>query len=392
MLSYISINISSININITEPSSHRAYQRDGTGRDGTGRDGTGRGRGRDGAHGTGRKAYPKAMSVLTAMLAASREWNARTFSGHVRHLQECQGSIAMIVAVGRDKLGFLDIIPYLLGRLGEAGVRDRILAQWREIPAGAHDDVSKEFLLEGTHLRRQIDELPAGECVLPQPLERERQSLIDICFDDHAAEGPHAGASRISAKTRAQKWPWLAGTMRLNQNLHDVRARSAELHLDVQGLWNRWTSIGQTNTKSARRRRNISATAVTKFVYRLDNTRGLAAAGDADADDEVDGGGDDPPDDPGGGDDGVDGDRAAAVRRGAGPAGGDGGGGGCGGAAPPAAPAAPPAAPAPPPGPGAVVPVEPPGRAEDRRVVLEYLQHCIQERRGGLFGTKLTAF
>ena len=123
------------------------------------------------------------MSVLDAMLVASREWAAATFSGHLRHVQECQGSIAMIVTVGRDKLSFLDVIPYLLCRLGEAGVRDRIVRQWREIPAEAHDPVSIEFLMEGTLLRRQIDELPDGECELPQPLRRERQSLIDICFE-----------------------------------------------------------------------------------------------------------------------------------------------------------------------------------------------------------------
>ena len=235
-------------------------------------------------------AFDKCTRVFDAMIQYGNSLTVQQFGGDIQKLARAQGMINMVVGTGRRKTQFLDEIPYLLARLGEEGVKQRVLQQWNQVPpAGHHDIACFEFLGATSQLRPLIDALPDGACVLPPLLHEAVMSLRYIPFNDKIAEGPHAIAQKIGIRSRAMKWPWLAGTMRLDQNLKQLRNLSQASRSTLQRKWNTYSSVLQTDTRHVRRSRRLNKNQVCARVYTINLLHKLPSApGDADDADDVD--------------------------------------------------------------------------------------------------------
>jgi hypothetical protein len=135
-------------------------------------------------------AYAHMHSVMTSMVQEANAWTDSQFSSSAE-LQEVQAAIRMARGLALRKFDFLLRVPWLLGSLGEAGVKEEVLRQWAEVPAERHDPVTQEFLKEGSILREQIDGLPADglPCSdLPEPLRRRMGDRSVMALSSSFAE------------------------------------------------------------------------------------------------------------------------------------------------------------------------------------------------------------
>ena len=62
---------------------------------------------------------------------------------------------------------------------------------------------------------------------------------------DSKGEEPHARANRENTHRRAAKWPYIAASLRMKENLVDRGVRTDALHLDRRYLWSNYKSVLQ---------------------------------------------------------------------------------------------------------------------------------------------------
>lgn len=95
------------------------------------------------------------------------QWRPSLVGGHIA-LSTLQGVVRMVVVLGKQKLDFLDTIPFLFCRLSEPGIRDKCLRQFHEVPAAKHDKVSRYMLGENTRFLQMIQQMnPDGTGMQP---------------------------------------------------------------------------------------------------------------------------------------------------------------------------------------------------------------------------------
>lgn len=190
-----------------------------------------------------KEAYRHACSVLEDGLATANAWTVVEWSCDMAALLEWQACVRATHHLAMRKLDFLNKVPWLLARLDEPGVRSQCVSQWESCRAASHHRVTHEFLSPSSDLRPLVDAIGEdGSNVAPR-LQREIDSLALIPMDDSVAEGPHARASRHMAHSRAAKWPWVAATMRLDQNLEDAKSVPPAVGSDLQALWSSYKSV-----------------------------------------------------------------------------------------------------------------------------------------------------
>ncbi len=158
------------------------------------------------------------------------------------------GAVRLVAGVGREKLAYLDRVPLLLARIQEPGVAVRCTKEFDATDPARRDFISEHFLAPGSTLRSQIDRYILDGS-LGKHLEREIQGLRDIPLHDVICEAPHAAANRVGMVSRRSRWPWLASSIRLDQNLGDARSLPARTGLDLQLTWNTWKSVLQSSQK-----------------------------------------------------------------------------------------------------------------------------------------------
>ena len=100
------------------------------------------------------------------------------------------------------------------------------------------------------------------------------------------AEGPHSRATRSFAHAHRAEFPWVASTMRLQQNVMVCRDMIGATDADLDRLWVGYKSILQLDTKKARKLipKRISDMRFTECVYGLEFPRdppGNGGGGDA---------------------------------------------------------------------------------------------------------------
>ena len=134
-------------------------------------------------------------------------------------------------------------VPWLLARLDQPGVAGEFVRQYNAVGEDAHEPVTLAFLRPGSPLRSCIDRMHPDGSGLDEELRLQVHSLRDISIDDAHAEGPHAAMGRISATSRSSTWARLSSTLCLNQNLHDAARITRACDLDLQELWNCWSSV-----------------------------------------------------------------------------------------------------------------------------------------------------
>ena len=102
--------------------------------------------------------------------------------------------------------------------------------------------------------------------------ERLKQEITVVSmmpFDDSIAETPHAQGNAIVRKSRSAGFPWIAATMRLKQNLSDVKLWSQALECDQQLEWNRYKSILQVKPSLLHRNVRLPQAEFRSQVYVL---------------------------------------------------------------------------------------------------------------------------
>ena len=117
------------------------------------------------------QAYDHMKTTLNAAMQDADTWTESMFPDRA-HLQAAQGVVRSTFGLCMRKCEYLDRLPFLLARLGHDSVKARVLAQFAEADVSEHHAVTLHFLLPGSELRQQLDELPEGPYDLPNPLKR----------------------------------------------------------------------------------------------------------------------------------------------------------------------------------------------------------------------------
>ena len=198
------------------------------------------------------EAHGYATAALRKGLAEANEWTSASWGGGAELLSQCQAVVRATYHLSVRKMAHLDRIPYLLARLAEPGVRSRCIEQWNSCDASQHHRVSHEFLSPSGELRALVDAVRDDGTNMSERLRREVESLAAIPLDDSVAEGPHARAHRQMRHATAARWPWIASSMRLKQNLEDAFCLPTALGVDLETFWASYTTVLQGPTARAR--------------------------------------------------------------------------------------------------------------------------------------------
>ena len=105
------------------------------------------------------------------------------------------------------------------------------------------------------------------------------QSLQDIPLDDIVCEGPHSRAGYVWKRSRRTKLPFVASSLRLVQNLNDVRELLPP-QINLQALWNDHAAMLRPSCQR-RRKRSVRIPEAVKLdeFYRLRAVRGAILDG-----------------------------------------------------------------------------------------------------------------
>lgn len=194
--------------------------------------------------------------VKPSVVCGKEGWCTIQTWGLGKDWTELQGCVRTSYHLASRKLLFLDRVPYLLARLGEPGVRERCVQEWEACePRGRHR-VTREFLQPGGPLRGYIVAMASavGGAMHPD-LEREVRSLRAIPMDGNVAESPPAIAHRLLQRSPANKWPWVAATVRLAQNLQDAKDIPCAIPVNIEQLWRNSSAVLQGPSS---RRQNVA--------------------------------------------------------------------------------------------------------------------------------------
>ena len=100
-------------------------------------------------------------------------------------------------------------------------------------------------MMPDSALRPMFDRIHADGHIPDPEMRREVDSIQAIPFDDTVAEAPHARAKRFQRSATGGKWAWLASTMRLDQNLQDLKEMLPVVGADLNVLWKTHKSLLQ---------------------------------------------------------------------------------------------------------------------------------------------------
>ena len=205
-----------------------------------------------------RTAYEHAKCVIDAALREANEWVADDWQGQVGLWQSLQGCVRGAHALSMRKIRFLCDVPYLLARLAEPGIKDRCVAQFAAVPMAHHHRVSREFLEPGhvSGLFPLVHAINPEASNIDPRLQSEITSLARIPLDDSVGESPHAKAKAIAQRAAGCDFPWVSATMRVRQNIADIRTIAPTLEsFDLQEIWGRSSSVIQDSRHLDRAKR-----------------------------------------------------------------------------------------------------------------------------------------
>ena len=182
-------------------------------------------------------AFEYTMGKLREGMDEVNSWVAAHVEGCTNILAEVQGTVRGIIYLAVKQVSYLDVIPYLLGRLNEPGVRDRAMQQYRSAPARLHHRESVRMLGEESEYTEDIRNIGPDGSNISERLWREIEGILNMPFNDGTMEEPHNLANRVHQDAPASTWEWVASSVRLPQNLTDVRELVLKLGLNLQKEW-----------------------------------------------------------------------------------------------------------------------------------------------------------
>jgi hypothetical protein len=183
------------------------------------------------------------------MVSRSNTWDASTFGGTRDFLRITQGAIRGLFARSGIKIQYLDNIPHLFVRLGkEAGIREKIKIQYAALTYEQHDPISNVFCAPGSPFLTDLDAMP-DDFTMPARLEKQVKNYGDASMMDHINEGPHALFKKEVVHAPSSTFPWQSATVRINQNLIDIKNITDVLNVDLQREWDRLKSVVRSDLR-----------------------------------------------------------------------------------------------------------------------------------------------
>ena len=161
--------------------------------------------------------------------------------------------------------------PWLIifGRGDWQGIAAECLRQYALADPRAHRSVTNFMLGADSPFKADIEALTKGQ-PMTRRLEAEVQSLCLVPLDDSIAEGPHARAKRIWDACKAARWSWVSSTMRLSQNLEDLKLLPHVTEAVVNDCWFHYkTLLRSESDKHKRRQFRIGQKKFFKRVYNM---------------------------------------------------------------------------------------------------------------------------
>lgn len=183
-------------------------------------------------------------------LADCEEWHVGTFGTGFDYdgLIELKTCVRASYVLAAKRHEYLSRLPYLLVRILEPGLKARILKQYSEFEN--HHPLTDRFLSPGGELRRDVDSLDAQGGNATRRLLGEVEALSLVPLDDSIAESPHAVGNSLGRHARGSTFGWVAASMRVSQNLTDVRDWSAALKMDLTQEWLTYTKVLQSKSRN----------------------------------------------------------------------------------------------------------------------------------------------
>ena len=182
-------------------------------------------------------------------LSRMNQWSVASFEDDVNFLAEATGGVRMVVRLAKEKMAWLNKLPYIICRLGVPGVRDVALAQFDSAPLERHHRLTVMVMSLDSQLGQDVRAMNADGTGMSTELAEIVRGLSYAAMDDSKGESPHAVAHREHLHSRSAAWPYVAATMRLKDNLIDVQGLTETLGLDRQHLWNQWKGVLQTKQR-----------------------------------------------------------------------------------------------------------------------------------------------
>ena len=196
-----------------------------------------------------RSAWDFVQRHLDSGLAHANSMSAARYAGDYNLLRQCQGCVRMVHGLGYEKFLWLDQVPYLLSRLDQPGVEAKTVEQWVSTSPQYHNRVTRKVCDSSGELRADLDAVTGtGDNISPS-LSHVMRSLALLPMDDTVCEMPHASGKRIAGSGAASKFPWVASTLRLQQNIADCRELPSKLCTSLEGPWSRYKSVVQPTPK-----------------------------------------------------------------------------------------------------------------------------------------------
>ena len=220
-------------------------------------------------------AWPHACREFSSGLQEAESWQEDEFLPlGIEFVDQCQAAVRLVCGLGRSKLAHLDKVPYLLARWGEGGIKEQALEQFASAAHTEHEALTLLFLREGSDLRCIIDRCSEMDALADPTFKAAIDRVRCIPLDDSKCERPHARAAWVGHASRASKWPWVAASVRLDQNIMDFencRCPSLAHH-----CWKNYKSVLQVQPKRQHRNKSLKFSAVAQKSYWLPYGQGFA--------------------------------------------------------------------------------------------------------------------
>ena len=105
-------------------------------------------------------------------------------------------------------------------------MRDEVLRQFDSAPPERHHRLTLAVLSESSSLGQAVRLMNPDGTGMTKELAMVVRGLSLAPMDDSKGEEPHARADRENKQSRAAKWPYLAASLRVKENLVDIRVRT----------------------------------------------------------------------------------------------------------------------------------------------------------------------
>lgn len=218
---------------------------------------------------TGRRLSEAEVHIqrhLQGGLDETRSWDLNTFTGcSSEDFQYILVSVRSSYSLAMKRFEYIGLLPWLLARLPEPGIRDRCVTQYRTYTK--HHPLTDKFLAPDGELRQHVDAMRADGTGISSLLRSWIDVVHNVPMDDSVAESPHAVGNRLGRSAPRSGIAWAASSMRLLQNLRDVHDHSQALQADLQQLWLTHSSILQSQRHKLQRPMRMQPKEFSERLY-----------------------------------------------------------------------------------------------------------------------------